>query len=108
MFLNRKILINSPPTWRRILNPPKIQNSLIFTISKRNDEKNSLFSNTCLLSAKNSLSKIQESVRPIVMGGPGYTKFAHGRYKGKLSTIAYFWYAFLIGSLGFVVCFDFD
>ncbi|CAF0890440.1 unnamed protein product [Brachionus calyciflorus] len=47
-------------------------------------------------------------IRHVVLGGPGYTKFAHGRYKPKLSSYAYFWYTFVFGGLAFILFFDFE
>ena len=41
-------------------------------------------------------------------GGPGYTKFAHGRYKLHSSKYAYFWYTFLCGGLVFLLFFDLE
>ena len=40
------------------------------------------------------------------LGGPGYTKFGHGRYKMNVSRYAYFWYAFLFGSLSLALFFN--
>jgi len=46
--------------------------------------------------------------RTVMRGGPGYTKFGHGRYKPVLSKYAYFWYIFLVGSICFGLFFDFE
>lgn len=55
---------------------------------------------------KNNEINQQQIVRNFIKGGPGYTRFGHGRYKLNLSKYAYFWYAFLFGGLGFVLFFD--
>lgn len=49
---------------------------------------------------------LQNFVRTVMKGGPGYTKFGHGRYKLNLSKYAYFWYAFIFGGLTFCMFFD--
>jgi len=45
-------------------------------------------------------------VRTAIKGGPGYTRFGHGRYKANLSRYAYFYYAFLFGGLTLVLFLD--
>lgn len=42
----------------------------------------------------------------VYLGGPGYTKFGHGRYKMNVSRYAYFWYAFLFGGMAIGLFFD--
>lgn len=37
-------------------------------------------------------------IRWAMRGGPGYTKFAHGRIKQTKSKYAYFWYTFFCSS----------
>lgn len=43
-----------------------------------------------------------------IRGGPGYTKFGHGRYRQQVSKYAYFWYTFVVGGIIFFVFFDFE
>lgn len=77
-------------------------------------ENNQKFQNNQLKKIQNSFlilvpnSHYLTQIRSVLRGGPGYTKFGHGRYKLKISRFAYFWYAFLVGSIGFVLFFDFE
>ena len=48
------------------------------------------------------------SVRWILKGGPGYTKYGHERFKPNLSIYAYFWYAFLFFGVNFILFFDME
>lgn len=41
-------------------------------------------------------------------GGPGYTKFGHGRPDIKISGISYLWYSFLFAGFGFLLFFDME
>ena len=113
MFLNRNILLLSPTNWSHLVSKSsslavrtssvcRIQNSFVYTQQKRPRDE------TRPLLLVRPLANLKESVRTIVLGGPGYTKFGHGRFKAKLSKFAYFWYTFLVGSLAFVVFFDFE
>jgi hypothetical protein len=60
----------------------------------------------CLINCIDKCTKT--SVRWILKGGPGYTKYGHGRYKTNLSKYAYFWYAFLFFGVNFVLFFDLE
>ena len=62
----------------------------------------------CLVKAHNSNQMLSSFVRTLMKGGPGYTKFAHGRYKLQSSKYAYFWYTFLCGGLVFLLFFDLE
>lgn len=53
-------------------------------------------------------SGIQNFVRTTMKGGPGYTRFGHGRYKITTSRYSYFWYAFVFGGLTFLLFFNPD
>jgi hypothetical protein len=107
MFLNGRLLFNSSKISSSILIKSIrksfiIQNSTFYSIQKKTEQKNTL--------NKNNYQKIIEyaSKRRIVLGGPGYTNYGHGRYKVNLSKYAYFWYAFITGGFVFALFFDFE
>lgn len=45
-------------------------------------------------------------ITSVIKGGPGYTKFGHGRHQLKISKYAYFWYSFLFIVLVVSLFFD--
>ena len=106
MFLNGRLVLNGPKTSssllvklikKSIISPT----STIYSIQGKNEPK--YFLNT----SQQSTIKYA-SIRRIVLGGPGYTNFGHGRYRVNLSKFAYFWYAFLTAGFTFTILFDFE
>lgn len=84
----------------------------IYTVYKNdlNIDKNKpilnriIYKNEFLPLSSFSTSQFRSEIR----GGPGYTKYAHGRYKPKISTYAYFWISFLFGAIFIILFFDFE
>lgn len=106
MFLNGRLLFNSSKISSSILIKSIrksfiIQSSTIYSIQKKTEQRNTL---------NKKCQQIIEyaSKRRIVLGGPGYTNFGHGRYRVNLSKYAYFWYAFITGGFLFSLFFDFE
>lgn len=64
-------------------------------------------SKTQILVRKNE-SNVLSFIRTAMKGGPGYTKFGHGRPDIKISGISYLWYSFLFAGLGFFLFFDLE
>lgn len=85
---------------------------VLFTNQKLANNNQQLAQFTQISSSKNegillrSPQVWQNLVRTVIKGGPGYTKFGHGRTKVNLSRYAYFYYAFLFGGLTFLMFFD--
>lgn len=79
---------------------------LTFVTSTQNFSQISSHKNLLFNKSESNTPVIQNFIRTVMKGGPGYTKFGHGRFKMTTSRYSYFWYAFLFGSLAFVLFFD--
>lgn len=101
-FLIKNTLFNSNFKWKLSLASIQLSKNLHCFIFDKKPKflKESL--------AQNQLNLNLNQIRTTIRGGPGYTKYAHGRYKPNISKFAYFWYAFLVGGLVVALFFDFE
>ncbi|RNA24969.1 calcium uptake 1 mitochondrial isoform X2 [Brachionus plicatilis] len=111
--MNVKFLINTNLMKRKYLFGTIRPSSVLLVTLPTNSIKSNIIKNPLLIPFKvyENLLAVNFSTNQkqyTIRGGPGYTKFGHGRYKQQISKYAYFWYAFIVGSMTFLTFFDFE
>jgi hypothetical protein len=115
-LINKQINVNQNFRLPSVVYGILYNNGLLINQTSNNNLKILATNHSTLSSSSSNLNNLKNiiekcnktSVRWILKGGPGYTKFGHERFKPNLSKYAYFWYAFLFFGVNFVLFFDFE